>query len=133
MYSEIKCAGGWMILPQELSDDIIDIAEGIALIGDRDTYLSIVNDYIAQTEYILLEMDAACSQDDVNLLLLKAHSLKGTSGSLFIHGMKTVGAELESAAGKQDRAVLPALVKKAKDEFDRLQRHLEFNLPVHWA
>ena len=110
-------------------DVVIDIEEGIALVGDLETYLSIVADYMQLTAITVQELQAAWASGDLDLLKLKAHSVKGAAGNLCIHRMKNVSAELETAARERKEDAIPQLIQQTQAEFAALQEYLRESVP----
>jgi len=106
------------------AEQIIDVEKGAALIGDVVVYCDIVTDYLRVTGQMLAEIDTALAADDLVTLVLKAHSVKGASGSLAMPRMNAAGAALEKAARMADRTLLPGLVQQLHEEFAVLKDYL---------
>ena len=120
-----------MTLPREHKTDIINVVDGVDLIGDEETFFSIVSDFIELTAVLLEDVDQALDTADYELIRFKAHNLKGSSGNLSIHRLYNVGAELEKAVREQQLSMIPSLVAEAHREFASLKAHIrEKNYPI---
>ncbi len=82
-------------VPQEI---VLDIADGIHLVGDKKTFLVLVDDFIIYAKSLYTEIEKAIKDDSHSELERICHTIKGSSGNLRMQQVSLVAKKLEDLA-----------------------------------
>jgi CheY-like chemotaxis protein len=108
------------------SADSVDWVALLASVdGDEGFARELVGLFIASGDQALAAIAVALGKGDYTTVRESAHALKGATANLRASAATTAAAQLESAAGSENCAQVPALAEKLKTEIKRTVEYLK--------
>ena len=91
----------------------ISVKSGLRLVGgNRNLYRKLLSQFRSNYANVVSDIKSALEEEDTEVAVRIAHTIKGVSGNLGINDLFQVAAELEKAAKEGDRPSFEPLVKR---------------------
>ena len=89
----------------------------------EDMYNELLNDFTAQAEDVLSQLEAAIEAKDFQQIMERSHFIKGSAGNLRIQELYTIAKEIE-CGGKEEKdlGAIRAHVESFKRTFEELKK-----------
>jgi CheY-like chemotaxis protein/HPt (histidine-containing phosphotransfer) domain-containing protein len=117
--SALKKEDERQISPGKINTLKIDKDTALArLNGDVSLYHHICNTFLSTAPDLLIKIDNALEEKDIERSALNAHSLKSAAGNIGAEQLKVVAEQLEKAAQKEDFLNAKKSYKRLKNEID---------------
>jgi HPt (histidine-containing phosphotransfer) domain-containing protein len=93
----------------------INWERGIALVGDEDLYLELLQDYEGVISKALEDIQNAIACRDTDTVLMKSHGIKGSSGNLALPRVAECAACMEKAARENLTGEFPDMFVRLRE------------------
>mgnify|MGYP000002638629 CR=1 FL=1 len=82
-------------------EQLLNLPKALQLWGNQTTYLTALQQFLNQQQYVWLQLQQALAQADFDTVQQQAHAVKGAGANLALEQLSKVCAELEQAARQQ--------------------------------
>jgi CheY-like chemotaxis protein/HPt (histidine-containing phosphotransfer) domain-containing protein len=103
------------VVPVMPAATVVDVVALTTLVGgDEQFRRELVENYIANSNSLLLDLEHAVARSDSQAIVRLAHRLKGASGSICARVAADAARRLETAAGSADPVALAAMLAELR-------------------
>ncbi len=99
------------------------------VLGDEDLMEEVSRRYLVEAQRQVQEIETACRDRDAAGIIVPAHSLKGTSGSICAAAMRAAALDVETGARAGRTDDMPRIVANLRERFEELRKILVAAFP----
>lgn len=96
--------------------------EGVDLVGDREIYYELIGEFLSLSEKQVEELQKAVETGDYETIILRSHSIKGSSANLSLKRVNRIAAAIEKHSRQQDPVDYTGYVSLLVEELKELGR-----------
>ncbi len=116
-----RVSGGWTMSDMSGSTCPVDLADGLARVGDdAEFFKELIEMFLEDAPERLDTIHRSIQDANAEEVSREAHGIKGAAANLSANQIRDIAREMESAGKDGDLSALTSLFQELRREFDRL-------------